>query len=63
VIAFETDHSVGWPAVLVRLSGASGAELAHCVARAWRVQAPKKLKAERADASPARQQISKSRTK
>ena len=43
-IYFETDHYVGWPVVLVRGS-ASDAELAHCVARAWRVQAPKKLRA------------------
>jgi len=52
-IYFETEHYVGWPAVLVRLSAISSAELAHCVERAWRLQAPKKLKAERANASPA----------
>jgi hypothetical protein len=52
-IYFETDHYVGWPAVLVRLSAIGSAELAHCVERAWRVQAPKKLKAERANAHPA----------
>jgi hypothetical protein len=43
-IYFETDHYVGWPVVLVRAT-ASDAELAHCVARAWRAQAPKTLKA------------------
>ncbi len=43
-IYFETDHYVGWPVVLVR-AAASDAELAHCVERAWRAQAPKKLKA------------------
>ena len=42
---FETDHYVGWPVVLVRAAAADDAELARCVARAWRVQAPKKLKA------------------
>jgi hypothetical protein len=47
-VYFETAHYVGWPAVLVRASAASDAELAHCVARAWRLQAPKKLTAERA---------------
>ena len=44
-IYFQTDHYVGWPIVLVRLAAASDAELAHCIARAWRVQAPKKLQA------------------
>jgi hypothetical protein len=44
-IYFETDHYVGWPIVLVRAT-ASDAELIHCVARAWRLQAPKRLKAE-----------------
>jgi hypothetical protein len=43
-IYFETDHYAGWPVVLVR-AVASDAELAHCVERAWRAQAPKKLKA------------------
>jgi len=52
-IYFETDHYVGWPAVLVRLTAANEAELAHCIERAWRVQAPKKLKAEHANAHPA----------
>jgi hypothetical protein len=41
---FETDHYAGWPIVLVR-DAVSDAELAHCIARAWRAQAPKKLKA------------------
>ena len=43
-IYFETDHYAGWPIVLVR-AAASDAELVHCVARAWRLQAPKRLKA------------------
>ena len=42
-IYFETDHYKGWPAVLVRLSNASDAELEVCVERAWRLQAPAKL--------------------
>jgi hypothetical protein len=45
-IYFETDHYVGWPAVLMRVASASDAELAHCVRRAWQLQAPKKLRAE-----------------
>ena len=63
MITFETDHSGGWPPVLARLSGASGAELAHCVERAWPVRAPKKLKAEHANARPARPQSSKNKKK
>jgi len=46
-IYFETDHYAGWPAVLVRAC-ADDTELAQCVARAWRLQAPQKLVAERA---------------
>jgi hypothetical protein len=42
-IYFETDHYKGWPAVLVRATEVSDAELAQCVARAWRLLAPKKL--------------------
>jgi hypothetical protein len=42
-IYFETDHYKGWPAVLVRLSEADEAELARCLDRAWRLQAPRKL--------------------
>jgi hypothetical protein len=42
-VYYETDHYAGWPAVLVRAAAVSDAELIHCVARAWRLQAPKKL--------------------
>ena len=42
-VYFETDHYKGWPAVLVRLSKASDAELEVCMERAWRLQAPAKL--------------------
>jgi hypothetical protein len=45
-IYFETDHYVGWSAVLARASAISDAELAHRIERAWRVQAPKRLVAE-----------------
>jgi hypothetical protein len=42
-IYFEMDHYKGWPAVLIRLSKIKDAELAHRIAVAWRMQAPKKL--------------------
>jgi hypothetical protein len=44
-VYYETDHYVGWGAVLVRAAAASDAELAHCVTRAWRLQAPEQLMA------------------
>jgi hypothetical protein len=53
-IYFETDHYVGWPAVLARLSAISDAELAHRLEQAWNLQAPKKRKAEYASAHPAK---------
>jgi hypothetical protein len=43
-IYFETDHYKGWSGILVRLSKASDAELAQCLDRAWRLQAPKRLR-------------------
>lgn len=46
-IYFETDHYKGWPAVLVRLSRTSDAELINCLERAWRLQATAKLIAQR----------------
>jgi hypothetical protein len=52
-IYFETDHYVGWPAVLARLSAIGDAELAHRLEQAWHLQAPKKLKAGHANAHPA----------
>ena len=42
-IYFETDHYKGWPAVLVRLSQVSDAELRQCIVHAWREAAPRKL--------------------
>jgi hypothetical protein len=52
-VYFETDHYVGWPMVLVRLPSINDAELAYRLEQAWELQAPKKLKAEYADAHPA----------
>lgn len=52
-VYYQTDHYAGWPAVLVRAAAASDAELAHCVERAWRMQAPKTLMAERTNVNPA----------
>ena len=48
---FETDHYVGYPLVLLR-AAASDAELAACIARAWRAQAPQKLKAAQQGPAP-----------
>lgn len=45
-VYFETDHYKGWPAVLIRLSKISDAELKHRLQVAWRMQAPQKLVAE-----------------
>ena len=45
-IYFETDHYKGWPSVLIRLPKIKDVELAHRIAVAWRLQAPKKLVAE-----------------
>ena len=42
-IFFETDHYRGWPAVLVRMSAISDAELKHRMAIAWRLKAPRTL--------------------
>jgi hypothetical protein len=44
--------------VLVR-AAASEKEFAHCVERAWRLQAPKRLKAERERPAPERQKREK----
>jgi hypothetical protein len=44
-IYFETDHYKGWPYVLIRLSKIKDDELAHRVAVAWALHAPKKLQA------------------
>ena len=42
-IYFETDHYVGWPAVLVRLDRIGDEELALRLEDAWRSKAPAKL--------------------
>ena len=45
-IYFETDHYKGWPYVLIRLSKIKDDELAHRIAVAWALHAPRKLQAE-----------------
>ena len=42
-IYFETDHYVGWPAVLVRLEAIGDEELSLRLEDAWRFKAPKRL--------------------
>lgn len=42
-IYFQTDHYIGWPAVLVRLDAIGDAELAQRLIEAWRFKAPKRL--------------------
>ena len=51
-IYFETDHYVGWPAVLVRLAVIGDEELSLRLEDAWRAKAPKKLAAQRPLAAP-----------
>jgi Uncharacterized protein conserved in bacteria len=42
-VFYITDHYLGYPAVLMRLSEATAAEAADVVAMAWRFVAPKRL--------------------
>ena len=51
-IYFETDHYVGYPAVLIRLDAISDEELSLRLEDAWRFKAPKKLAAERPTRAP-----------
>ena len=51
-IYFETDHYVGYPAVLIRLDAISDEELSLRLEDAWRFKAPKKLAAERPTRPP-----------
>jgi hypothetical protein len=44
-IYFETDHYRGWPAVLVRLSAITDAELGQRLIDGWLYRAPKRLAA------------------
>ncbi|MGV8955478.1 MAG: MmcQ/YjbR family DNA-binding protein [Cypionkella sp.] len=46
-IYFETDHYIGWPAVLIHLSAISDEELSLRLEDAWRFKAPAKLSAQR----------------
>ena len=50
-IYFETDHYVGYPAVLVRLDAIDDEELSLRLEDAWCVKAPKRLRAQRPTAS------------
>ncbi len=51
-IYFETDHYIGYPAVLIRLDAIGDEELSMRLEDAWRFKAPKKLAAERPTATP-----------
>jgi hypothetical protein len=51
-IYFETDHYVGYPAVLVRLETIGDEELSLRLEDAWRFKAPGKLAAERPTRPP-----------
>jgi hypothetical protein len=42
-VFYITDHYLGYPAVLMRMSAASAEEAADIVAMAWRMVAPKRL--------------------
>ena len=46
-VYFETDHYVGWPAVLIRLDVIADEELSLRLEDAWRSKAPKKLADQR----------------
>jgi hypothetical protein len=46
-IYFETDHYVGWPAVLVRLSAIDDEELSLRLEDSWRFKAPKRVAARK----------------
>ena len=51
-IYFETDHYVGYPAVLIRLDAIGDEELSLRLEDAWRFKAPGKLAAERPTTAP-----------
>lgn len=46
-IYFETNHYVGWPAVLVRLSAIDDEELSLRLEDSWRFKAPAKVAAQK----------------
>ena len=46
-VFYITDHYLGYPAVLMRLSSASKKEAADIIGMAWQFVAPKRLKASR----------------
>ncbi len=51
-IYFETDHYIGWPAVLIRLDVIADEELSLRLEDAWRAKAPKTLAQQRPLAAP-----------
>ncbi len=51
-IYFETDHYVGYPAVLIQLAVISDEELSLRLEDAWRFKAPKRLAASRPTIAP-----------
>jgi hypothetical protein len=51
-IYFETDHYVGWPAVLIRLDAITDEELSLRLEDAWRSKAPKTLAEQRPMTAP-----------
>jgi hypothetical protein len=51
-IYFETDHYVGYPAVLIRLDAIADEELSLRLEDAWRFKAPKKLASARPTTAP-----------
>jgi hypothetical protein len=50
---YITDHYVGYPYVLVRLSQVGREQIEHLIEEAWRLNAPKRLVAEREATPPA----------
>lgn len=46
-VFFITDHYLGYPAVLMRLSAATAKQAADIIEMAWRFAAPKRLQATR----------------
>lgn len=53
-IYFETDHYVGYPAVLIQLAVISDEELSLRLEDAWRFKAPRTLARQRPPSSPIR---------
>ncbi|MEW5849282.1 MAG: MmcQ/YjbR family DNA-binding protein [Myxococcota bacterium] len=63
-VFFQTDHYVGWPAMLIRLKKVSRPALRERLVVAWKLYAPTKLLKElegTAPASPARKRVARKR--